>query len=79
MPYGTGTESGGRKQLYRVIRNTQNMLKIFRACKAVQLKSGKAEDSPEIVYINIKICEFENDVQVLKQKAPVFNNPCMYN
>lgn len=62
-------ENGQVDELLRVMSNTQNMLKIFKAYKIIQLRSGKTDDSPEIIYIDKKIREFENDFQILRVKC----------
>lgn len=57
-------KSSDKKQL-RSITNVQNMIKIFEAFKKYQLQSGKANDSPEVLYIDKKIREFKNDLMIL--------------
>ncbi|MPN34488.1 hypothetical protein SDC9_181982 [bioreactor metagenome] len=63
--YNTQTEKDRR-----VLNNTQNMLKVFQAFRKYQMQSGKAFDSPEILYINKKIQEFEDDLLLLNADIP---------
>nr|WP_319490012.1 hypothetical protein [uncultured Caproiciproducens sp.] len=53
-----------------VIRNIQKILNGFETSRKMQLQSGKADDNPEIIFINKKIHEFEKDLQTLKANSP---------
>lgn len=71
---------GSTAKLFRMLQTSQNMLKKFQTCKEEQLQAGKAEDSPEILLINLKISEFEKDIGILKQKLSVSkNDPVPYS
>lgn len=60
--------NGEDQKILRIMGNTQNMQKIFQAFKKYQLQLGKADDAPEILYIDNKINEFEEDLQTLKRQ-----------
>lgn len=52
----------------RALNNTQNMIRVFQAFKTHQRQLGKPDDGPEILYIDGKIAEFKEDVQILKKR-----------
>jgi hypothetical protein len=65
----SNTEKEQTDETLRVIRKIQKMLNGFETFRKMQLQSGKAEDNPEIIFINKKIHEFEKDLQTLKANS----------